>query len=83
MSQLRTIRDQQSTILSESSATRTDIAWIKREMDRGAERMDRHDSQIGKLQTGQTRHTAVVGTLSSMAGILVAVVLGKFGIRLH
>jgi hypothetical protein len=71
---LAEIRATLSAIQQNTAATRADVDWIKRGMERGSARMDDHDKRIGSLERTRSWYAGV----SALAGGMVTYAVAFF-----
>jgi len=76
MSELSEIRRALEDIRAATSATATDVKWIKQGMQRGTERMDGHAARLQKVERRVNWFAGAGAVLGSMLGAAVTAVLG-------
>jgi hypothetical protein len=72
MSELTEIRRALDDIRAATAATATDVKWIKEGMQRGAARMDVHDTRLQKVESRMNWFAGAGAVLGSMLGAAIA-----------
>lgn len=76
MSELSEIRRALEDIRAATSATATDVKWIKQGMQRDGDRLDRHDARLRKVESRMNWFAGAGAVLGSMLGAAVAAAFG-------
>lgn len=76
MSSLAELSRKLDALQATTTATATDVQWIKQGMEKGDERMDKHDQRIGKLENHRHRQLGFTAALSAAVGAMSSAIFG-------
>jgi hypothetical protein len=78
MSDMAEIRNALTAIQDQTSRTAEAISWIKEGMERGTERMDKHDQRLTGLEAAHAHNAGKSSVIGAVAGAGMAAVFSYF-----